>query len=128
VTPTLTKFAAGVALLGVGGLAGAAMTAGSNLPPRTATVAAAPSPVEVRTVVVRRTVHVYRKPKAPRHRVIPAPTAAPVPVAPAPAPARVSAPIAPVRRAAPLQTRTSGSGGGEHERGDDEHESERGDD
>jgi outer membrane biosynthesis protein TonB len=105
------------ALLGIGGLAGAAL---SDSPKPAAAPIAAPvpeSPVEVRTVVKRRTIHVYRKPKKR-----PAPVAAPVPApAPAPAPAPVAAPApAPVRTSAPLQTHTSGASRG----GDDEHEVE----
>ena len=93
-------------------------------------------PTEVRTVVKRRTVHVYRKPK---HRAVAVATASPA-AAPAPARAPVAAPVAqapavapaPVRASPPLETRTSGSGrsgedgddrgeheGREHEGGDD---------
>jgi hypothetical protein len=91
--------------------------------------AASPQPpAEGRTIIKRRTVHVYRKPK--RTQLAPSPTtAAPVPVTPAaPAPVRASVPVAPRPASAPLVTRTSGSGAGGH--GDDggEHESGQGDD
>ena len=79
-------------------------------------------PVEVRTIVKRRTVHVYRKPKH-RHRAV---TAAPTPAPVAPAPAPAAAP-APVRAAQPLVTRTSG-GGRSDEDGEDRREHEGGDD
>jgi len=128
---TLARLSVGVALLGLGGLFGAALTTGSDSAPApAAAVSPERQPVEVRTVVKRRTVHVYRKPKS-RHRAAAAATAAPapapVPVTPAPAVAP-----APVRASQPLVTRTSGSGrsdedgedrgeheGGEHEGGDD---------
>ena len=92
-------------------------------------------PVEVRTVVKRRTVHVYRKPKR-RHRAVAAATALPLPL-PSARPGRTGAgrrtgAAASVRASQPLVTRTSGSGrsdeggedrgeheGREHEGGDD---------
>jgi len=99
-------------------------------------VAAAPKPrVEVRTIVKRRTVHVYRRPKrrpAPAAPGAQAPATAPAPppaasVAPAPVP--VVHPVAPVAQR-PLETRTSGGPArgddrGEHEGGE---EREGGDD
>lgn len=117
---TATTAVVAAALLAVGGAAGAALSAGPGHPP-VATVAAAPAPVEVRTQVIHRTVHVVRhlKPKRARR---PAPPPAAV-VAPARA-QPVTAAVAP-RSARPLSTRSSatGSGGGERE-----HEHEGGDD
>lgn len=122
---SLASLLAAAALFGAGGLFGAALSAGRD-PARAPVAAASPQPpVEVRTVVKRRTVHVYRKPKRRPVPVAPAPTAAPVTVAPAPV--RATAPVAPAPSRAPLVTRTSAAAGGH---GDDEgeHESERGDD
>ena len=127
----LAKLSVAAALLGLGGLFGAALTAGSHT---VAAPAAAMSPErqpgEIRTVVKRRTVHVYRKPKhrpraaTPTPAPTPAPAASPVPAVPAPAPvAPAPAASAPVRASQPLVTHTSGSGRS-HEEGDDggEHE------
>ena len=63
---TATTTLAAAALLAVGGTAGAALSAGRDRAPVPA--AAAPAPVEVRTQVIHRTVHVVRhiKPKASR--------------------------------------------------------------
>ena len=55
--------AGGVTLAGLGLLAGLAIGSGDGNP---ATVAARPQPVEVRTQIIRKTVHVYRRPK-PHH-------------------------------------------------------------
>jgi hypothetical protein len=127
VSRLLASLFAAAALFGAGGVFGAALSSGKD--PAPAPTAQSPSrqPVEVRTVVKRRTIHVYRKPK--RRHVAP-PVAAPAPVAPAPAPVRAAVPVAPVPARAPLETRTSGSSGGEREHEDDggEHESEGGDD
>ena len=124
----LAKLSVGAALLGLGGLFGAALTAGSDSAPApAAAVSPERQPVEVRTVVKRRTVHVYRKPKHRRRAVAaatpaPAPAAARAPVAApvAPAPAVASAPV---RASQPLVTRTSGSGRS-HEEGEDRGEHE----
>ena len=130
----LARLSVGAALLGLGGLFGAALTAGSDSTPApAAAVSPERQPAEVRTVVKRRTVHVYRKPKHRRRRrrdrlaAPPLRLRLPAPVAPAPAVAP-----APVRASQPLVTRTSGSGrsdedgedrgeheGREHEGGDD---------
>lgn len=125
--PHLSRVSAAAGLLGLGGLGGAALAARPN--PEPARVAAAlPHPrSEVRTVVVHRTVHVYRKPK--RRHLAPAPAVSasappPAPVPVAPAAVRVLAPAP--RAQTPLVTRTSGAGGS-HE-GDDRGERERGDD
>jgi hypothetical protein len=118
---TATTTLAAAALLAIGGTAGAAMSARPDHAP--AAVAAAP--VEVRTQVVHRTVHIVRhiKPKRPKRVVPPAP-------APAPAvmPARAQPVVASVapRSARPLRTRSSATGapGG----GEREHEHEGGGD
>jgi hypothetical protein len=117
-----TKLAVGVTLLSLGGLAGFAVKGNHST---VSTAAQKQPPVQVRTQVIRRTVRIHRKPKAPK----PAPRAA---VGPAAAPPRqvtavVPAPpaAAPVKVHAPLRTRTSGAGGTGGER---EHESEGHDD
>ena len=114
----LARLSVGVALLGVGGLVGAALTAGSDSAHApAAAVSPERQPVEVRTVVKRRTVHVYRRPKHRHRAVTAAPAAAPasVPATVAPAPAVAAASV---RASEPLVTRTSGSGRG-HEDGED---------
>ncbi len=124
----LAKLSVGATLLGLGGLFGAALTAGSDSASApAAAVSPERQPVEVRTVVKRRTIHVYRKPKH-RHHAVATATAAPAP-APAPvAPAPAVAP-APVRASQPLVTRTSGSGSSDEDRGEHEgREHEGGDD
>lgn len=55
--------AGGVTLAGLGVLAGFAIGSGQNNP---ATLASRTQPVEVRTQIIRKTVHVYRRPK-PHH-------------------------------------------------------------
>lgn len=114
---------AAAALFGLGGLFGAALSSGTDSAPAPTAQSPTRMPVEVRTVVKRRTIHVYRKPK--RRQVQPA-AVAPAPVAPAPV--RAVVPVTPAP--APLETRTSGSSGGgrEHEDGEDGHENERSDD
>ncbi len=62
---TSTKIAAGLTLLALGGLAGAALSAESSPATGAAQTAA---PVEVRTQVVRRTVHVIRREKPKRQK------------------------------------------------------------
>ena len=122
-----TKLAAGVTLVSLGGLAGFAVKDNHST---ASTAAQKQAPVQVRTQVIRRTVRIHRKPKAPK----PAPRAA---VTPAAAPPRQVAAVcrhrpsppvaAPVKAHAPLRTRTSGAGGGGGER-EHEHESEGHDD
>jgi hypothetical protein len=122
-----TKLAAGVTLVSLGGLAGFAVNGNHST---ASTAAHKQAPMQVRTQVIRRTVRIHRKPKAPK----PAPRAA---VSPAAAPPRQVATVvpappavaAPVKAHAPLRTRTSGAGGtgGERER-EHEHESEGHDD
>ena len=82
---------AALALVALGGLAGFALgaphgdaTANKQKPP----------PVEVRTQVIRHTVRIHRKPKAPKH-----PPRAAAPVAAPPAPARRGRPAAGTGRA-----------------------------
>lgn len=121
-SPSPLQLTAGAALLGLGGLAGSALAPqGPSEAARTAHAA----PVEVRTVVVRRTIRVVRR-EHPRHR--PPVAAAPTPVAPpasspvvraavpTPAPARVR-PAPPAGAPPRLRTRASATGHGE--RGDD---------
>ena len=105
---------AAAALLAIGGTAGAALSAGRGRAP-VSRAAVAPAPVEVRTQVIHRTVHVVRhiKPKRVKRAAppAPAPTVAPAPVRPVVA----AATPRPVR---PLRTRSSATGstgGGEHE-------------
>jgi hypothetical protein len=122
-----TKLAAGVTLVSLGGLAGFAV---KDNPSTANTAAQKQSPVQVRTQVIRRTVRIHRKPKAPKPAPRAAVTTAGAPprqvaaVVPPPPPvaARVAAPV---KAHAPLRTRTSGAGGAGGER---EHESEGHDD
>ena len=72
---TATTTLAAAALLAVGGTAGAALSAGRDRAP--VPVAAAPAPVEVRTQVIHRTVHVVRHIKPKRRKPVAA--AAPSP-------------------------------------------------
>jgi hypothetical protein len=121
VSRSLASLFAALAVFGAGALAGAAVSSGGDPAPAPAAQSTSRAPVEVRTIVKRRTVHVYRKPK--RRPVAPAPPAAP------PAPVRAVAPAAPAAPApAPLETRTSGTGGRAHGDDEGEHESEGGDD
>jgi hypothetical protein len=113
---------AAAALLVVGGAAGAALTA---QPDRAAVAAgpAPPAPVEVRTQVIHRTVHVVRHIKPKKHPAAapPAPAPAVVTARPQPAVASVARPAPRVVR--PLRTHSSGTGGGRGEREDGgEHE------
>ena len=115
------KIITAVALVALGGLAGFALGA----PHGDATASQqTPPPVEVRTEVIRHTVRIHRKPKAPKHPPrAAAPASAPPPQAVLIAQPSASAPAA---APAPVRTRTSGgASGGEHEH---EHESEGGDD
>jgi hypothetical protein len=111
VSDTRTKIAAGATLLALGGLAGVALSAESRH--ATSSAATATPPVEVRTEIVRRTVHVFRHEKPKKVSTPPVRAAVPVPAA---APPRavvraVSAP-APAPSPAPVRTRTSGGSGG----------------
>lgn len=114
--PSPTTALAAAALLVAGGAAGAALTAQadrSSAPAR----AAGPAPVEVRTEVVHRTVHVVRhvRPK-PKHVA----AAPPAPAAPAVTPV-TARPVAasPARPASrPLRTRSSATGGEREDHGE----------
>ena len=115
----LARSIVGVALLALGAAGGVALAARPEQPAADVAVSGPAPPVEVRTVVKRRTVHVYRKPHRPRPRPAAVSTprsAPPAPVVQPPA-VRVIHPVAPAAPAHPLVTRTSGSagGGGEHE-------------
>ncbi len=130
-TPNRSRIAVGAGLLALGGLTGAALSAGGQQ--KAAKVAARP-PAIVRTEVIRQTIHRTRHEK-PR----PAPAAAPPPavtpvargvaVAATPASASASAPLAPAAAPRPpaaaapvVHTRQSGAPGGTGgagERGDD---------
>jgi hypothetical protein len=110
--PAATALAAGGLLL-AGGATGAALTAGSDTP-ATPERRAAPAPVDVRTEVVHRTVHVVRHIK-PKRRAAPA-TATPAVVAPRPQPVAATVARPAPRPARPLRTRSSATtGGGERE-------------
>lgn len=122
---TRTQIAAGGTVTALGVLAAFAIGAGTSKP---ATVPAAkkPAPVEVRTVVVHRTVKVVRHQKPKKAKPASAPPAparsAPaVQIAQAPAPVQVSQPAPAKSYSKPLTTKSSGgaSGGGEHESGED---------
>lgn len=121
------KIAAGATILGLGGLAGFAVSSnGAQNLPAVSTAAAHQKP-KVHTQVVRRTTHVRPNPKAgkdpsgssPAASAAP-PPAASAPVIPAPAPSAtpVSAPSS-----QPVSTHSSGGGGGGD---DDEGESDEG--
>jgi len=131
VSSTKTQIAAGAMLLALGGVAGAAVN-GQSSTPKAASAVVRPAPVEVRTQVVRRTIHITRhaKPRParkPKAAVLAAPpraaAAAPPPAYSTPVSAPRAVPIAATRTATkPLRTSTSGSSGrtgGERER---EHE------
>ena len=112
-TRPATRILAALALVALGGLAGFAI--GAPHGDATAT-GQKPPPVEVRTQVIRHTIRIHRKPKAPKH---PPRAAAPVAAAP-PKPVVVAQQPVPAARPAPaanrpVRTRTSGAGGGEHE-------------
>jgi hypothetical protein len=121
---SLTKtFATGATLLGLGALAGVAMSPGHG----SASTAQKPPPVEVRTQVIARTVRIHRRAKPPRQppRPVAPPAAPPAPAAaalPSVAPRQVAAqPVAPVTHK-PVRTRTSGASGGHSGERDDGHE------
>lgn len=107
-----TKLAAGVTLVLLGGLAGFAV---KDNHPTASTAAQKQVPVQVRTEVIRRTVRIHRKPKAPKPPRAAATSAA---APPRQAAAVVPAPpvAAPAKAHAPLRTRTSGAVNGSGER------------
>jgi uncharacterized membrane protein YgcG len=118
-----THIAAGMTL-GALGLLGAFAAGASTQPAVTTAKHPTPPPVEVRTVVVRRTVKVVRheKPKQPVVHATPA-AAPPPPVAVRPAPIQIAQTRPAYTPSKPLSTKTSGaagsghSGGGESEGG-----------
>jgi hypothetical protein len=110
VSDTRTKVAASATLLAMGGLAGVALSAES--PSSSSAKTPTTAPVEVRTQVVRRTVHVIRREK-PKKATPVAKAAAPV------APTPVTAP-APVQRTATAPTRGGDDHGGDDARGRDD--------
>ncbi len=129
-----THLAAGGTAVALGTLAAVALGASGGEPAAQVEAVPGPPPVEIRTVVERRTVREVRRetPRGPASEAAaPAPSSAPPPAAevvrasqPAPAPAPASE---------PLRSSTSGaSDDGAHEdryeREDDEHEDEGGDD
>ena len=130
--PSRTSLAAAGTMVGLGALAAVAIGAGSGEPAKTVSTPRA-QPVEVRTVVVHRTIRVVRHQKPKKQKRVAAPpapavTTRPVQIAqaPAPAPQPTYHPVAtkpsPVSTK-PLKTATSGGGkSGEHEDGDNEHE------
>jgi hypothetical protein len=126
-----TKLAAAATVIGLGGLAGVAMSSNSG---QGTPAAAKPLKPKVRTQVIRRTVHVTRHAKpSPAATAAGPPAATAVPVA---APGPVSSPAPPVvtqssgvpatTPSAPVVTSPSGGGGGrgevENEREGGEHE------
>ncbi len=126
-----THIAAGGTVVALG-LLGAFAAGASTQPKVTSAKPPTPPPVEVRTVVVRRTVKVVRheKPKKPVVHSTPAAAPPPAPVQQAVQVAQTrpvySAPAPATRK--PLSTKTSGGsggsgkgdGGGEHEGGGDD--------
>jgi hypothetical protein len=117
----LTATTAAVGLVVAGGAAGVALFERPDSAGVAAT-AARPAPVEVRTEVIHRTVHVVRHIR-PKHRVAAPPAPAPVQAPPPPARAAVQAPAP--RPTRPLRTHSSATGAshgddGEHEGGDDD--------
>jgi hypothetical protein len=118
---TVTTTLAASALLVAGGAAGAALSAGLDRSPAAAATPA-PAPVEVRTQVIHRTVHVVRHIKPKRVERSASPPAPP----PVVLPARAQQAVAPVpqRPARALRTGSSATGHG----GDDDREHEGGGD
>lgn len=123
---TKARIAVAATVVALAGLAGLALSAGSQAPKQSAIEP------KVRTEVVRRTIHVtkYAKPKQP---VAAAPPAAAAPAAPAPAATAASGgaeePVTTATSgtgAEPVTTATSGSGGGAVEEHDVEYEPEGG--
>ena len=127
------QIAALLSIAGLAILAAVAMGAQNNKP---ATLKAKGKPVLVRTVVVRRTVHVTRHLKPKQSAAKPkAASASP----PSPAAVKISSPAqpssspgskhAPASKPKPVQSSTSGyGGGGENDDDDDEKENEHDDD
>jgi hypothetical protein len=115
-----TATTAAVGLLVAGGAAGVTLFERPEPAGVAQAAAARPAPVEVRTEVIHRTVHVVRHIR-PKHRIAASP--APVAVqAPAPPPQRTAVTAAPPapRATRPLQTHSSATGASHGD--DDEHE------
>lgn len=124
--PSRTHIAAAGTMVALGALTAVAIGAGGSEQPAKAVSAPKAQPVEVRTVVVHRTVKVVRHQKPKKAKPASAPPAparsAPaVQIAQAPAPVQVSQPAPAKSYSKPLTTKSSGgaSGGGEHESGED---------
>jgi len=136
--PNRTHIAAAGTMVALGALAAVAIGAGPDQATKTVSVPRA-QPIEVRTVVVHRTIRIVRHQKPKKQKRVAAPptpavSSRPVQIAQAPAPAPqptyhpVATKPAPVA-SKPLKTSTSGSsgssghkddGGGEHEGGGDD--------
>jgi hypothetical protein len=122
----VTVTIAALGLLVTGGAAGAAL-AGRPDSVGAAATPSRPAPVEVRTEVIHRTVHVVRHIR-PKHRsVAAAPAAVPAPAPAPPSQQRVAVAVPPSASAAtrPLRTHSSTTGAshgddGEHEGGGDD--------
>lgn len=117
--PKRATIAAGATLLGLGGLAAAALTAGGE----PAKPVAATAPVEIRTEVIHRTVRRAQRP-APRGSTPAVAVGSQAPQSPAQA---VEIPVS-TTSGPRVTTRQSGSGRGEADHGDDHGEAEHGDD
>ena len=135
--PNRTHIAAAGTMVALGALAAVAIGAGPGQQVKTVSVPRA-QPIEVRTVVVHRTIRIVRHQKPKKQKRVAAPpapavTTRPVQIAQAPAPVAqptyhpVATKPAPVS-SKPLKTATSGGasgghkddGGGEHEGGGDD--------
>jgi len=120
-SPNRFKLSAAAAVAAFGGAAAIALTSGPDPAPDSAATSVKRPPAEVRTKVIRRTVH-----RVKHEQPVPAVAAAPaIPAAPAPV-QPVSAPAPPRAAREPVTTRTSGSGDGEED--DDRFEAEHEDD
>jgi len=110
---TRSQIAGGATLVALGALGAVALGA-STAPRVTTTQAPAPPPVEVRTVVVRRTVKVVRheQPKRPAVHSTPAAAPPPVPVQQPVQVAQTRPAYTPAVTTKPLSTKTSGAAGG----------------
>jgi hypothetical protein len=117
--PNRTHIAAVGTMVALGALAAVAIGAGPGQQTKTVSVPRA-QPVEVRTVVVHRTIRVVRHQKPKKHKRVAAPpapaaTTRPVQIAQAPAPTYQPVATKPAPASStPLKTATSGSGSGEH--------------
>ncbi len=103
-----TKIAAGATIIGLGGLAGVALSSGPGHKPAQAPVATKP---EIRTKTIRRTIHVTRhvKPKHPIGAARPAAATGATYSAAAGAPSTGASSTGSAPAAVPVSTSTSGS-------------------